>query len=89
MERGQDQLALTQVLRPVQHEDRMRADQGLEVSSGRGTTSLLQPQPRLHDARIARTVRKNGAGHTPQYLMAGQLVRQPGLGGCHDPIMIP
>lgn len=30
MERGQDQLALTQVLRPVQDEDRMRADQGLQ-----------------------------------------------------------
>ncbi len=30
MERGQDQLALAQVLRPVQDEDRMRADQGLE-----------------------------------------------------------
>jgi len=30
VERGQDQLALAQVLRPVQHEDRMRADQGLE-----------------------------------------------------------
>src|SRR5712692_2414966 len=30
MERGQDQLALAQVFRPVQDENRMRADQGLE-----------------------------------------------------------
>jgi hypothetical protein len=56
MERGQNQLALAQVLRPVQDEDRMRADQGLE-DRGVGLTGaeyvIVAAEDGLHQFRAA------------------------------------